>query len=184
MNNIELQFEEYDPKKHGEMLENWRNDTGRFEKSVENYKKFGLLVDYPNINEMLSVYDPITTDQETLKILVFFNENKKDVGVAVIDHVTYENKKTTLSIFHIIIRPDEQGKKYGAYIMKQIIDNGEQIIGRRVDEVCASVDVNNDPSKKLMEKMGMTPLVQDGNYMIYAYSISRENERGNNEKNI
>lgn len=137
------------------MLYNWQKDAGRFPNSVENYLTFGLLNYYPNIVELLDNYSPITTERETLGTFVVFNEEGKDVAAVVLDHVTYDDKSTTLAVFHLLTRPDEQGKGYGNAIMHTIIKNADFIFNRKVDEVCTSVNTYNDFSRKVMERNGM-----------------------------
>jgi len=174
----ELYFEKYNYYIHAEKLNNWQYDEGSFPDSVESCKKFG------DVNELMCTYSHIENDREKLEPLVIYNKNHRDIGVVILDHVMYDydNGKTSLSALYLIIRPDEQGKGYGTAITKYIIQNGENIMGRPVDEFCASVHITNRPSHKVMENLGISPLLTYGDYVIY--SLPLERERGNDEKNI
>ena len=57
-------------------------------------------------------------------------------------------------------------------------------MGRRVDEIYASVDIANFPSSSMMEKKGFKPVCNDDNYNIYGLNLKkiREQETEESEK--
>ena len=161
-------LEEYNKFKHNNGLKKWSADVGSMEKSVENYTTFGLIDDYSDIIDLLDAYAPIETQDEVTKTFIAFNEEHKDVGAVVLNHVTYLNNRTTLSLFHLIIRPSQQGKQYGSLIMDEIMLNGEKLMGRPVDEICTSVNQQNGVSAKLMKSKGFKIIHTNGNYNIFS----------------
>lgn len=161
-------LEEYNKFKHNNGLKKWSADVGSMEKSVENYTTFGLIDDHSDIIDLLDAYAPIETQDEVTKTFIVFNEEHLDVGAVVLNHVTYLNNRTTLSLFHIIIRPSQQGKQYGSLIMDEIMQNGEKLMGRPVDEICTSVDQQNEASAKLMKSKGFKIIHTNGNYNIFS----------------
>lgn len=177
---MKIRFIEYDAYKHNDLLSDFKNDIGSFNDSILNYKKYGLL-NHKDIIHLLNCYAKIETETEILKSFIILNEKKKIIGVTVLDHCTYENKETTLCVFHIVVRPDEQGKNYGKEIMKQIVFNGEYLMGRPVNEVCASVNIKNKPSSKMMESIGLKPIITDGKYKIYSLFTREKEIRGLDE---
>lgn len=180
-----VRFEEYDKNKHSDLLKVWSEDKGSRKNSLGNYKYFGLLNYYKDINELIDRHPSIETDEEILKNFVIFNEENKDVAIVILDHVTYgKDGLTTLCVYFIIVRPDEQSKGYGPSIMDKVINDGEKLMGRRVDEIYASVDIANFPSSSMMEKNGFKQVCNNDNYNIYGLNLKkiREQEAEESEK--
>lgn len=175
-------FKQYDKQKHESLLRDWEKDKGARENCWDNYTTFGLLIIYGDIVDLISFYDPVQTEEEFLKTFVAFNEAGKDVGLIILDHVTFENKSTALNVFHIIIRPDEQGKGYGSAMMEKVVFAGEKMMGRRVDEVLASVDPNNVASSHMMEKRGFNVIHKTGSYNIYSLNLKEKKKQIEGEK--
>lgn len=171
-----VRFEEYDKEKHSELLRKWNADKGTKKDSQNNFKYFGLLDVYEDINELIKFHPSITTDEETLKNFVIFNEENKDVAIVILDHVTYDTNETTLCVYFIIVRPDEQAKGYGPAIMDKIINDGEKLMGRRVDEIYASVDPANFPSSTMMTRKGFKVICNTESYDIYGLNLKEKRE--------
>lgn len=169
-------LKEFDNNSDREKLDTWKNDKGVFSNSVDNYTTFGLLDIYSDILNIIDIYRiPPNTEEEKVKILVGFNEEGKDVGLAILDHYTDHNvHEKTMSVFHLIVRPDEQGKGYGSEIMKQIVENCEKFFDDNVDEIFTSVDLKNDPSSSVMKKLGLKIIHETDNY--YVYSLRRKED--------
>lgn len=172
-----IYLKQYDKAKHEHLLREWKNDKGSRENCKDNYTTFGLLDIYGDIVELLSFYEPVQTEEEFLKSFVAFNDQGKDVGLIVLDHVTFKNGNTALNVFHIIIRPDEQGRGYGSAIMEKVVLAGEKMMGRRVDEVLASVDLRNTASSHMMEKRGFKIIHETGSYNIYSLDMKERKQQ-------
>lgn len=171
-------LKEFDDNFDREKLDNWKNDKGVFSNSVDNYTTFGLLDIYSDILNVIDIYRiPPNTKDEVVKILVAFNEEGKDVGVAILDHYhDHDVNEKTLNVFHLIIRPDEQGKGYGSEIMRQIVEDGEKIFDDTVDEIFASVDLKNNPSSSVMKKLGLSVVHTTDNYNVFSLR-KKDNEK-------
>lgn len=176
-----IYFKQYDKVKHDPLLREWQNDKGARDNCVDNYTTFGLLDIYGDIIDLLGFYDPVQTDEEFLKTFIAFNQAGKDVGLVILDHVTFENKTTALNVFHIIVRPDEQGKGYGTAMMEKVVFAGEKMMGRRVDEVLASVDPDNMPSSHMMEKRGFKIIHKTGAFNIYSLDMKEKKKQISDE---
>lgn len=166
-----IYFKEYTPKSRlDERLAKWSKDKGAFENSVYNYETFGLL-SFPTILDVLDNYPPIRTEQEFTKIFVAFNEAGKDVGVTVLDHVEEIKGSPYLCVFHLIVRPDEQGKGYGTAMMKKIIEKGDKMMGKPVNEIFTSVDKRNTPSAHTMMKVGLHKELDGEKYNYFSMKL-------------
>lgn len=66
----------------------------------------------------------------------------------------YENGKNVLSIDPIAVNPRFINQGYGTKIIKDLIENVETIIGRKVDTFHAAVEEKNILSKKVFAKLG------------------------------
>lgn len=154
-------------------LAKWGRDKGAYEHSVENYQRFGL-IRATNIIDLLCNYPPIRSKEEFTKIFIAFNEDGKDIGVAVLDHVSEERIPPYLAIFHLIIRPDEQGKGYGPAMVKKIIEKGDKMMGEPVSELFVSIDKANEPSRKMFEKIGFTRECDGQKYNYFSLKLKEE----------
>lgn len=172
-----IKLVKYDRKKHSEMLEKWKDDEGVFSSSVENYERFGLMGVYSNIVEIADTFNaPIVTDSEITKTFVVFDNLGEDVGVVILNHTTYDSGVKILSVFHIIIRPDEQGRGFGSAVMNHVIKNGEKLMGRETDLIYCAVDNNNEPSRHMMESVGFKAIQEDGHYQIFEFKLKEKKE--------
>lgn len=172
-----IRLVKYDHEKHGELLEKWKYDEGVFSSSVENYDKFGLLGVYENIVQIADVYDaPIKTDSEITKTFVVFDGFGEDVGIVVLNHTRYPGDVKILSVFHIIIRPDEQGRGFGSSVMNHVISDCEKLMGRGVDLIYTAVDKRNEPSKHMMEKIGFRGVHDDDKFQIFEFNLKEKRE--------
>ena len=101
----------------------------------------------------------------------FRNENSGEM------HGLIRLREYTLSDGHIIVRPDEQGKGYGSAMMEKVVFAGEKMMGRRVDEVLASVDPDNMPSSHMMEKRGFKIIHKTGAFNIYSLDMKEKKKQ-------
>lgn len=173
-------LKEFDNNSDREKLDKWKDDKGVFSNSVDNYITFGLLDIYSDILNVIDIYRiPLNTEKEKVKIFVGFNEEGKDVGVAILDHYTdHSVLEKTMSVFHLIVRPDEQGKGYGSEIMRQVVENCEEIFNDNVDEIFTSVDLKNNPSSSVMKKLGLKIVHETENYNVFSLRRKeKENEK-------
>lgn len=163
-----INFVEYNEKNHAPLLTQWLYDESLLDNS-NRFIKFGLIDDAENIVDLLRRYNDESTELEATKRFVIFDKYQKDIAVVVLNWCDYRDISTKiLSLFHIIVRPSEQRKSYGSEILRQIIQNGENLINRPYDEICSSVNKQNIPSQKLMQNLGFFELCEDGEYKIYS----------------
>ncbi len=166
----ELIFEPYSHKQHYEELNDFSNDARG--DSFNRYLTYGLLNLRDEAGDFIELYDPLlNTRSETVHPYVLRAKSETEariVGFCVLNWSIDEEDRKTLAVFHIVIRPSEQGKRYGTKAIEEIIKNGKTLVSNNYDEIFCSVDKKNDASRKMFEKLGFVKEASGFKYDMYS----------------
>ena len=97
---------------------------------------------------------------------IILNENVP-VGIIVLS-----SDEETYYIAEYIISPAERGRGVGSSALRELLDNGDLIIGKTIHKACACIFPDNTVSKKAFEKAGFkySHTHADGDAEYYLYS--------------
>ena len=92
-----------------------------------------------------------------------------DTPFAVIALSLYEG---SFHIMELIVMPEMRGNGLGAALLRELISEGETIIGHRIEKATAVIFPNNPASQKVFEKAGFVfdHANEDGDAWYYCYT--------------
>ena len=95
-------------------------------------------------------------------------KDEKPVGVVALGRAP--DGEFVLS--EMIVSPAMRGYGIGSAVLRELLDNGEDIIGQKTDKVMAVIFPGNTASKKCFEKVGfkLHSVHPDGDALYYRYS--------------
>lgn len=96
---------------------------------------------------------------------------EETVPFAVIALGFFENR---LIIMELVINPEMRSKGKGTALMKELLNNGKEIIGTQIANAEAVIYPSNIASKKAFEKAGFVfdGAHEDGDALYYRYSAT------------
>ena len=71
--------------------------------------------------------------------------------VAIIAFSLYEEN---YHVMELLVKPEMRGKGFGTALLRDLLSDGETIIGHRIDKATAVIFPNNPASQKAFEKAG------------------------------
>lgn len=76
----------------------------------------------------------------------------------------------------LLVNPKLWGRGYGTEIIRELIDNIDELIPNHSDTIEAGVDIENTPSRRIFEKNGftLTKIHPEGDFLFYQYQLPEE----------
>ena len=91
---------------------------------------------------------------------------------AVIALSLYEE---TYHVMELLVKPEMRGKGFGTALLRDLLSNGETIIGHRIEKATAVIFPNNPASQKAFERAGFTVDCTSDDVWYYSFTGKEEN---------
>lgn len=173
-----LTFVPYDKKSEEQKEEIAKFNTDLLNRvdGYDRFIQFGLLYNY-SIKDLLDLHEPISSINE--KVMRYFVYDKGTcVGIIILDWCKlFDQNTNALNVYYLLIKPSEMHKGYGTKIMKELMTNGANIIGKKFSEINLSVDIRNEACQRMSEKLGFIREGKSGYYYLYSW---KQNTNGKN----
>ncbi len=97
----------------------------------------------------------------------------EDVPFAIIAVSLYEGN---FHFMELLVKPEMRGKGLGTALLRELLSEGETIVGHRIEKATAVIFPNNPASKKACEKAGFVfdHENDDGDVLYYSYQECRD----------
>ena len=93
-----------------------------------------------------------------------------DTPFAVIALSLYEGN---YHIMELLVKPEMRGKGFGTALLRDLLSNGETIVGHRIDKATAVIFPNNPASQKAFAKAGFAFDHANGEGDVWYYSYRK-----------